>query len=263
MTASPWIHIHGRYDKNEDMQSLYARPSGEQHLSHPFGTLARVKLILILLGSHGSMGAKIDPLAAMRDDADCPLVAFFPLHDRERLEALKAAMFAARPWALPLDELREYFGEKIALYFAWVGYLTTCLGIQCIAALGVGVWSGVHVSLPNFRKPARARALRRRPRVRRVIIPARSTSCSSTGSRRRSTSRCAGACASSRTRRPSAPSSGASSSSRTSTARTSTPRENKAACRARSSARRHPRDAHVRRRLAYAVDRRVQDLPRK
>mmetsp|Transcript_18996 Transcript_18996/g.59684 ORF Transcript_18996/g.59684 Transcript_18996/m.59684 type:complete len:1196 (+) Transcript_18996:125-3712(+) len=39
------------------------------------------------------------------------------------------------PWAQPLMEVRAYFGEKIALYFAWVGFYGYSLLTPAIAAL--------------------------------------------------------------------------------------------------------------------------------
>ncbi|KAJ8611164.1 hypothetical protein CTAYLR_003599 [Chrysophaeum taylorii] len=40
------------------------------------------------------------------------------------------------PWAQPLVEIRAYFGEKIALYFAWVGFYGYSLLIPAIAGFG-------------------------------------------------------------------------------------------------------------------------------
>ena len=40
-----------------------------------------------------------------------------------------------RPFSQPLANIREYFGEKIALYFAWIGFYTVYLLFP--AVLGV------------------------------------------------------------------------------------------------------------------------------
>lgn len=41
-------------------------------------------------------------------------------------------------WSQPLDEIRSYFGEKVALYFAWLGYYSTWLIPLCL--FGIVVW---------------------------------------------------------------------------------------------------------------------------
>ena len=51
-------------------------------------------------------------------------------------EDVEAWMYE-RPFAQPHSDIREYFGEAIALYYAWLGYYTFMLGIP--AALGLVV----------------------------------------------------------------------------------------------------------------------------
>ena len=35
----------------------------------------------------------------------------------------------------PLDEIRDYFGEKVAIYFAWAGLYTQCLRFPSLLGL--------------------------------------------------------------------------------------------------------------------------------
>jgi len=71
--------------------------------------------------------------------------AFFPIHEGPH-EAPKGRVSNLRAWLKrnwtfkvasyqPLDSVREYFGEKIALYFAFLGFYTSFLWIPAAAGL--------------------------------------------------------------------------------------------------------------------------------
>lgn len=77
--------------------------------------------------------------------ADSVYVTAYPLHDGHHMDqgAQRALLF--NEWAKmknwikyqPLDEIKNYFGVKIALYFSWLGFYTemlivpTVLGVIC------------------------------------------------------------------------------------------------------------------------------------
>jgi len=61
-----------------------------------------------------------------RDNAYC--LAFFPLHHAQMKQALEEAWMPLDwPWKLPMWGIKEYFGEEVGFYFAFLGHLTSFL----------------------------------------------------------------------------------------------------------------------------------------
>uniref|UniRef100_UPI00358FADBA anoctamin-8-like isoform X2 n=1 Tax=Myxine glutinosa TaxID=7769 RepID=UPI00358FADBA len=62
----------------------------------------------------------------------------FPLHEWPALEKLRYIWLRHWSWQQPLDEIYGYFGEEVALYFAWIGICTSALVYP--TSFGLVVW---------------------------------------------------------------------------------------------------------------------------
>ncbi|XP_063955758.1 anoctamin-8-like [Lytechinus pictus] len=64
----------------------------------------------------------------------------FPLHKRDDLQVLKKTWVQAFFKAQPLDAVCDYFGVKIAIYFAWLGFYTQALLFPAMVGLLVTIF---------------------------------------------------------------------------------------------------------------------------
>ncbi|XP_055909970.1 anoctamin-5 isoform X2 [Eupeodes corollae] len=79
--------------------------------------------------------------------------AAYPLHDDNDKELLLNEWATIRKWAdhQPLENVREYFGPKVALYFAWLGFYThmlipvSIIGVICFV-YGLVTWGSDTIS---------------------------------------------------------------------------------------------------------------------
>ncbi len=125
----PFQHIYAEYSSDPSIQKLYYKNPREKSL---FVDLIRLKLIISIIeapafkgGAHLSINKLIDKKT---------LLGFFPLHDNSKIELLKDKWLNlyATPNQQPFDDIKNYFGEKIGLYFKFLGALSY---VKCILQL--------------------------------------------------------------------------------------------------------------------------------
>jgi hypothetical protein len=120
-------------DQNLDEDTEYSEAA-------MFRGVDRLKLIHQIISYKGIGGCYLDPAQLLKDEC---ILAYSPLHDMVELRELEAEWltFFDFPWNQPVDKIKNYFGEKIGLYFKWLGFYTTWLIPAAI--LGFCVWIDV------------------------------------------------------------------------------------------------------------------------
>ncbi|KDO32097.1 hypothetical protein SPRG_03316 [Saprolegnia parasitica CBS 223.65] len=126
---TPYEYIYMKYDvKYDEVRDLYAKtPAGGV-----FSSVQRMELIESMITNVAHFD--VDKLKADGEILDC-----FPLHSVDELRALQRKWVAWNymPWSQPIHEVKNYFGTKVALYFAYLGYYTSFLFVSGVVGLGV------------------------------------------------------------------------------------------------------------------------------
>ncbi|ETV71593.1 hypothetical protein H257_13057 [Aphanomyces astaci] len=126
----PYSHIYMPYAKESD-QSIYASHDGAF-----FSSIHRMQLIESILTNVNGGGAGLD-LDLLTSEG--VVIAAYPLHcDSQRLTLQKTWMaWCYPPWQQPLQGIRDYFGPKVALYFAFLGHFTTYVLWAALVGLAI------------------------------------------------------------------------------------------------------------------------------
>ena len=116
--------------EKRNFSKLYsvAKSGHFEGLRHPFKSTVRIRLVRDIIEASAGAVAKLVLKPEIR--------GFFPLHvkrDRDKL-INNYVRHAPMPWRQPIEPLRHYFGDEMALYFAYLAAYTTWLLPSAILA---------------------------------------------------------------------------------------------------------------------------------
>jgi len=130
---TPYESIWGAYSQSPEDEPIFWRPHGYQT---PFRESVRLKVCLaIVSGPKRFGGCDISMRKKMKNKE---VLGFFPLHNMKKRHELNEAWLGDK-WQLPqnqpFDLIKNYFGEKIGLYFKFLGHYTNWLLLPGIIGL--------------------------------------------------------------------------------------------------------------------------------
>jgi hypothetical protein len=136
----------GQYDpENAYRQDLYVRyntdDQNHKRYNSFFSTIDRIKLTVTIIEADSKLGgAEMSPSKMIANEKQS-LIAFFPLHEphlQKELAMKWNTWFAT--FKAPLKDIRNYFGEQVAFYFAWLAFYNRALVMPAILGLLVFIW---------------------------------------------------------------------------------------------------------------------------
>ena len=141
---SPYSFIYGKYESN--VNDLY---DNKNHSSPLFGQVRLTLIYYLLKGAklHGGCALDLNGMIVKGD-----LLAFFALHNKKESAIIltKSLDWGTFSWDQPFEEIKDYFGEKIALFYHFLGHYSYWLIIP--AAIGfifqLVVWGTGNYSHP-------------------------------------------------------------------------------------------------------------------
>eukprot|EP00746_Dinoflagellata_sp_MGD_P135623 gnl/MRDRNA2_/MRDRNA2_69672_c0_seq1.p1 gnl/MRDRNA2_/MRDRNA2_69672_c0~~gnl/MRDRNA2_/MRDRNA2_69672_c0_seq1.p1 ORF type:complete len:727 (+),score=108.48 gnl/MRDRNA2_/MRDRNA2_69672_c0_seq1:100-2280(+) len=112
-----------------------------------FRTVDRVHLIDHVIRSKDEGCAGVDTGGLLHDGN---LLHYFPLHENRLLAQFEKHWFLAFVTGGKIDDVRNYFGERIALYFLFMSYFSTWLVLPSMVGLGLWVFTIFYQTPDNF-----------------------------------------------------------------------------------------------------------------
>lgn len=144
-SLQPFEFIYAPYQSK--LEHLYAKQQTVKQYnmlhvkSNPFSDLVRLKTVAMMLYARSTDNTQccVNMRSLLNDGH---VLACFPLHDTAKVWDLRQRLARYPVQELPLTAIKEYFGEKVAVYFAFAEHLALWLCFP--AAVGVPLQLGVY-----------------------------------------------------------------------------------------------------------------------
>ncbi|KAJ8603789.1 hypothetical protein CTAYLR_000190 [Chrysophaeum taylorii] len=121
--------IYGTFKNRPDLQNAYVTYPSSNSI---FRGVDRLKLIMSIM--QADIKQEGCSLRCNELVAKGACLAVYPLHDEEEIHALMNDWLAyfAMPWCQPIEAIKDYFGEKVGMYFLFLGSYATWLFVAAI-----------------------------------------------------------------------------------------------------------------------------------
>jgi anoctamin-10/anoctamin-7 len=146
----PFEYIYAPYSMSVDEKLFYRHAS----IDHPFFEGKRLKLTRALVESKKF---RREPVKIRKYIIKKIIRGFFPLHNQRSLDWFRTHWLSwrIRPWDSPFEQIKDYFGEKIGLYFVFQSHMTKWLVVPALIGLPIQIFILVvndfsHPVLPFF-----------------------------------------------------------------------------------------------------------------
>ena len=125
-------------------QNLYK--NSDKKTNSPFSHSVKARLTGLLMETKPKWGG--ENIKVERYLRQGKILGYFPLHEPELLKKLNKVWMSlyTLPWSQPFYHIKEYFGEKVGIYFLFQGHYTRwLLGPAFIGFILQILWGSVYV----------------------------------------------------------------------------------------------------------------------